>query len=314
MDHERVSGISRRNVLTGLGAGVGIAALGAREAAAATGPIRLGAPAAVEIPGIQQATALRPALRYVLACGHDFAPLESPSSYSTFDGQFRFTGSSLGYASVLVNLPVGAVIRELELYGARTATGVVRLSLWRSVVETGDVSETAGVNVPAVAGPFTVTLAANDLQDVSTKSTPFVNIDAAAAPTAVIHGMRIGYESPTGFVALPTSVNPRVYDSRLPGRSKLAPNEERTITLPVPAAIGAAVMTLTLTNTEGNGGYVAAFAAGIPWPGNSSVNFFGPDQNIANTAVCAVSADSKITIRGGANRTDVIVDVAGWIA
>jgi hypothetical protein len=120
--------------------------------------------------------------------------------------------------------------------------------------------------------------------------------------------------SATGFVALPTSVNPRVYDSRQGGGTKLAPGEERTITLPVPAAIGAAVFTLTLTRTEGAGGYVAAFPAGIPWPGNSSINFFGPNHDIATSVVCAVSADSRITLRGGDNRTDVIVDVAGWIA
>jgi len=74
------------------------------------------------------------------------------------------------------------------------------------------------------------------------------------------------------------------------------------------------VFTLTISNTTGNGGFVAAFQAGIPWPGDSSINWSGPNQDIANTVVCAVSADSKIVLRGGANATDVIVDVAGWIA
>ncbi len=155
---------------------------------------------------------------------------------------------------------------------------------------------------------------ANDTQDQQFKSTPFAYIDATAAPTAQIYGIRIGYTSPNGFVPLPSGVLPRVYDTRLPGGSKLNPNEERTITLPVPAAIGAAVLTVTLSNTESGGGYVAVFPAGITWPGNSSVNFSGPNQDVANTVVTAVSADSKITIRGGANKTDVIIDVTGWIA
>jgi hypothetical protein len=261
-----------------------------------------------------KATALNPAWRYIVLCGHDFAPLESPSSYSTLDGQFHFTAGSSGFASVLPNLPLGSVIKELEMYGSRTAAGVVSLDLWKSTVADGTVALTAQTIVPVAAGTFVATAVCDDTQDAQFKSTPFVNIDAAAAPTTLIFGMRVGYVSPTGFVPLSTSINPRVYDSRQPGFSKLAPNEERVITLPVPAAIGSAVFTLTITETEGVGGFVAAFKAGIPWPGNSSVNWYGPDQNVANTVVCAVSSDSKITLRGGANKTHVIVDVAGWIA
>ncbi|MFT3852191.1 MAG: hypothetical protein QM733_05575 [Ilumatobacteraceae bacterium] len=187
------------------------------------------------------------------------------------------------------------------------------MELWKSTVATGDVARTAAVIVPAATGVFTATVACDDTQDTQFKSTPFVNIDAAAAPTTSIFGLRVGYVSPTGFVPLPSTTPPRVYDSRT-GDPKLAPNEERTITLPVPAAIGAAVFTLTITETAGAGGFVAAFPAGIPWPGNSSINWSAPNQNIANTVVCAVSSDSKIVLRGGANATHVVVDVAGWIA
>jgi hypothetical protein len=168
--------------------------------------------------------------------------------------------------------------------------------------------------VPAVAGTFTTTLECNDTQDAQLKSTPFVYIDGAAWPGTAIWGMRVGFVSPTGFVPLPTAIPPRVYDSRQPGLTKLAPGEERTITLPVPGAIGAAVFTLTVTNTEGPGGFVSAYQAGIPWPGNSSVNWIGANQDVANTVLCAVSADSKIILRGGNFPTNVIVDVAGWIA
>jgi hypothetical protein len=302
-DHNR---LTRRTVLGGLGAATGLAVGGFGVAGATAGPAA---------PGhIEAATALQPSLRYLVACGHDFAPLASASEYSTLDGQFRFAGTSSGYASVLANLPVGSVIKELELYGSRTAAGVVSLDLWKSTVATGAVTMSAQAFVPVADGPFTVTLATDDVQDSSFKSTPFVNIDAAAAPTTAIFGLRIGYVSPTGFTALPTSTSPRVHDSRNPGFSKLAANEERTIGLPVPAAIQAVVFTLTVTNTEGAGGFVSVFPAGIPWPGNSSINWSGPNQNVANTVVSAVSADSKIVLRGGANSTDVIVDVAGWIA
>ncbi len=313
---EGSNGLSRRVLLGGLGAGAGLGVLGAgfHSGAAGATTMRRLAPASIATALEEQATALNPALRYIVLCGHDFAPLESPSQYTTLDGQFRFGGASSGFASVLPNLPLGSVVKELEMYGTRTAAGVVSLDLWKSTVADGTVALTAQTIVPAVAGIFTATVACNDTQDDKFKSTPFVNIDAAAAPTAVIFGMRVGYVSPTGFVPLPASVVPRVYDSRLPGFSKLAPNEERTIALPVPAAIGAAVFTLTITETEGVGGFVAAFQGGIGWPGNSSINWYGPDQNVANTVVCAVNGDSKITLRGGANKTHVIIDVAGWIA
>ena len=315
-EHERSNGLSRRVVLGGLGAsaGLGVLAAGLPGMAGAT-EVERRAPATVPASLQGQATPLNPALRYLVLCGHDFAPLESQAAYSTLDGQFRFLATSSGYASVLPNLLVGTVIKELEVYGNRAgAAGVVTLELWKSTVATGEVKLTAQATVPASVGNFTTTLACNDAQDAQFKSTPFVNIDAAAAPNTAIFGLRVGYVAPTAFVALPTSVAPRIYDSRQPGLAKLQSGEERTITLPVPASIGAAVLTLTLTETEGAGGYVAAFQAGIAWPGNSSVNWDRPDQNVANTVVCAVSPASQIVLRGGANPTHVIVDVAGWIA
>jgi hypothetical protein len=77
----------------------------------------------------------------------------------------------------------------------------------------------------------------------------------------------------------------------------------------------AAVITVTLTRTEGSGDYVSVFPAGTAWPGTSSVNYSGPNQNVANTVVIATGSDSRISLRGGDNNaTDVIIDVAGWIA
>lgn len=218
-EHERSSGLSRRAVLGGLSAGAGLGVLAAGLPAGIASASPVGRRAAVALPASlqAQATPLKPALRYVVLCGHDFAPLESPSTYTTLDGQFRFGGTSSGYASVLPNLPLGAVIKEMEVYGTRAAAGVVSLDLWKSTVATGDVVLTSQAVIPAVAGSFTTTLACNDTQDAQFKSTPFVNIDAAAAPGTAIFGIRIGYVSPTGFVPLATSVPPRVYDSRNPG-------------------------------------------------------------------------------------------------
>jgi hypothetical protein len=308
--------LSRRAVLGGLGAGLvgaGLLASGSASAApTASGVMQQAHPSAPSaFPQVTAPTALKPELRYVLHCGYDFLPIDSAQTWSTNGGSFHFNGASSGYCGVLAHLPVGSVIKELELYGSRPAAGVVGLYLWDVNMTTGNISNPASINSPTVAGDFTLTLPVDSTQSATSKARPFVFIDGVAAPGTSIYGLRVGYVSPTGFIALPTAINPRVLDTRA-GGTKLQPNEERTITLPVPGGV-AAVLTLTATQTVG-GGFISVFQSGITWPGNSSINFVEPNQSIANTVITAVSADSKIIIRGGQSATDVIIDVAGWIA
>ena len=96
------------------------------------------------------------------------------------------------------------------------------------------------------------------------------------------------------------------------GAPKLAPGEERIVPVGVPGG-KTAVINLTITETEGNGGYVATFPANATWPGNSSINWFGVNQNQANTTLCATDASGQIRIRGGSAATHVIVDVIGYL-
>jgi hypothetical protein len=107
---------------------------------------------------------------------------------------------------------------------------------------------------------------------------------------------------------------PRVYNSRDGGQPKRGDGEERTVALApgIPAAANAAVINLTVTETVA-AGYVAVFPANVAWPGNSSINWSDPIQNIANTAITGIDPSSQIKIRGGANPTHVIIDVLGWL-
>ena len=123
-----------------------------------------------------------------------------------------------------------------------------------------------------------------------------------------VFGCTVGYLPPTqGFV--PFAGTPRILDTR--GGTKLAPGEERTVDLGIPGA-RTAVINLTITRTVG-AGYVAVFPADIAWPGNSSINWSGPDQNIANGVITKVDATGKIKIRGGDGSTDVIIDRIGYM-
>ncbi len=110
----------------------------------------------------------------------------------------------------------------------------------------------------------------------------------------------------------------RVYDSRS-GAGKLQPGEDRTISVAVsagvdaiPAGATAVSVTFTITQTEGSGGYVAVRPAGTPYEGTSSINWFGPDQNLATTVISALGGDRQLNLWGGRAATHVVVDVTGY--
>jgi hypothetical protein len=129
------------------------------------------------------------------------------------------------------------------------------------------------------------------------------------SPGQSIVAARVGViPAPAAFIASAG----RILDTRTTG-GKFAPGEERTVALGVPGTVRAAVINLTLTETEGNGGFASVFPNGIPWPGTSSINWFGANQNLANSVTTAVDATGAIKIHVGANRTHVVVDLAGYI-
>ena len=109
----------------------------------------------------------------------------------------------------------------------------------------------------------------------------------------------------------------RVYDSRT--GTKIATNEERTISVAVtaagapvvPAGALAVALTLTVTETEDVGGFLAVRPAGTPYANTSSINWFGPNQNIATTVMSALGGDRQLVVRA-LNRTHFVVDVTGY--
>ncbi len=110
----------------------------------------------------------------------------------------------------------------------------------------------------------------------------------------------------------------RVYDSRN-GAGKLQPGEDRTISVAasngvdaIPTGATAVSITFTITGTEGTGGFVAVRPAGTPYEGTSSINWFGPEQNLATTVISALGGDRQLNLWGGQSATHVIVDVTGY--
>jgi hypothetical protein len=79
----------------------------------------------------------------------------------------------------------------------------------------------------------------------------------------------------------------------------------------VPPGAIAAALTATVTETEG-AGYIAVFPADEAWAGTSSLNWFGPGQNLATAVISKVDGSLQVKVRGGVNPTQVVVDVAGY--
>jgi hypothetical protein len=113
----------------------------------------------------------------------------------------------------------------------------------------------------------------------------------------------------------------RVYDSR-GSAGKLADGEDRIVSVigpnsgapVVPQGATAVAITLTVTDTEGSGGFVAVRPAGTGYAGTSSINWFGTNQNLAATVISQLGGDRQLTMRGGFQSTNFLVDVTGYYA
>ena len=214
-----------------------------------------------------------------------------------------------------LSLPAGSVIREINLAYQGDATIVV---LERKMGAPNPVTQHNVPNVPTGVMASTVTLALDGTppfgQPITISATSTYTIEMFGSPGSSIYGITIGYVPPTQSF-IPFVGTPRVLDTRDPaigGGGKLSPGEERTIALGFPGARGA-VLNLTLADTEGNGGFVAVFPANIAWPLNSSINWSGPNEFIANGVITALDAAGQIKIRGGSQKTSVIIDRIGWL-
>ncbi len=322
--------MSRRAMLAGMGVATGAVVAGRLPAGAAT--TGDGSPPGlptVQQPGqlnqglvLQALPALNPAWNYRTLAYHHFFPRVvaglNVGSNSTVGQHVTAPPAGTNFFAAL-DLPQGAVIREaaFECYNVSTASG-----LGVGITRTGVTSSFIGgifAFTTSGGGKHTVVVTPSS-GEVVDNTTYAYGLSAFLQPPETqfgFFGARVAWSN--GLLLSTLARSARMLDTRAPGplTGKIVVGQTKVLALTpdLPAGAKAALVNLTVAETEGYSGYLSLFAAGTGWPGTSSVNWALPFQNIANSQTVAVSATGAINILCGGspgNRAHVIVDLVGY--
>ncbi|MEO5899626.1 MAG: hypothetical protein ABIR68_05790 [Ilumatobacteraceae bacterium] len=257
--------------------------------------------------------ALTPGLDYITIDPSAFHPYQSPQgrAVSSIDGVgvLDFPGGLMAP----IDVPFGAVIKEITLFFLAAAATPVHLSVWRKPFGGPYVMLTApptGLTLPVGPAIQSTVVALDEPADGT--ASHMILLDGLTNANQKVHGARVGYVPVAPRPAfVPISPIQRPLDTRTTG-GKLQPTEERVVVLGVPGTASAAVINLTVTDTQ-LGGYVSVFPADANWNGNSSINWATSGAILANGVITAIDPAGAIKIRGAINPTHVVIDVQGYL-
>ena len=313
--------VSRRGLLATVGAVGGATLLGPAALALASTPRTvstnsvarpLSLPAGLPTP---IASAPVTGVSYQFRGLEEFIPEEFAESRSWSGGGGVYPNLQGGLMSVSFDLAPGAKLYDVEWYVHNGSTAPLSglLRIWvagsaQMLFGGVDTSIPTGTSVSATRAA--VPAASNGPFPHGCRAVALISLPNDGS--AEINGVRVGFQNaPTAPALLPSPV--RVYDSRSHD-GPLAAGHTRTISLGSnlpPGAVGA-VVNLTVTDTV-DAGYLTLYAAGVPRPGTSSINWFASGQTLANQATTAVGPGNQLTVFAG-NETQFLIDLLAYLA
>ncbi len=316
--------ISRRQAITMGAAGVAASAVTSRAGRAA--PFD-GADAALIPPAT-------PGLSYLTISRYDFFPDDSTMGRTIHPSGVGVHSTSIpiNFFSASVQLPVGAIIREVTFWMLLTTASAAVFGnpqLVLAVPDGGLFNVESTFNFSASPAIQTQTRALNRV--VSRGEAYILRAQLVAGETARIVGAMIGYVGSPLFVPI---VPVRAYDSRLDmspdANGPLTSGSNRTtsiansrdlvtgaVTTPnaVPAGAHAVAYNLAIVNMRGDG-FLTMTPGGTATLSTASINWgAGTSGALSNAGIVAIDADRKVkTFAGGTpgSRTDYVVDIAGY--
>jgi hypothetical protein len=240
----------------------------------------------------------------------DFDTLDLGARNWSDTGVYASSGS--GEMGTTVDLPPGAVFRDMEWYFMSTLATKLEAYLWTS----GSARFQVVASMPVAAG--STALRAQRVVIPADHNGPYASgarllLWAVTGSGVRINGARVGFTAgPAGSIMLPAPV--RVYDSR--SGAKIANGQTRTHNLSswVPAAAVGAILSLTAVNGEGSG-WLTVYANGAALPGTSSISWQA--NSIANEIHTALNADRQIKVNcggGPTSKTHYLIDLVGYLA
>ena len=165
---------------------------------------------------------------------------------------------------------------------------------------------------------------ANALAVATDPAGHYLNVHTGTFPNGAIRGQLVLNASAVAGQLNLLDEPLRAYDSRSTTDGKLVADTARVIDLTsglngsngsvpaVPIGARAALITLTVTQTNGSGFLKAYSSALTTPPATSTINWTAPNSDIATSTTVAVDGSGKIALLAGLNGTHVIVDVVGY--
>jgi hypothetical protein len=249
---------------------------------------------------------------YRNVCMYDFLPFD-PSALKTWGGFGIYSGGTSTTLRATVEIPAGALVRDVEYYVYNNSGSAVFPDAWVYVPGVGTIASVGAVATVPSTGSITANLA------TVSQSGPYpfgarllVGVSTPSSGTVQINGARVGFTQGSGAAGL-LATPVRAYDSR-DADGKIPAGGTRTITLPASVVgPGTAGVIANITAVDGDAiGFMKVWAADSAEPAASAINFpaSGP---IANAMVVGVSSARKIKVKANV-AVNVIVDITGTIA